>query len=89
MISLLLGDESVKISTIVKQVVEIGECIRRYFGITVAHAQMRCSSSRESERPSLNLCWMKGRLNNASVFTSRYALARLFSRDHVLASHSN
>lgn len=55
MITLLLGDESVKISTIVKQVVEIGECIRRYFGITVAHAQMRCFSSREPERPSLNL----------------------------------
>lgn len=45
MIALLLGDGSVRISTIVKQAVEIGECIRRYFGITVAHAQVRCFSS--------------------------------------------
>jgi hypothetical protein len=39
MVALLLGDYQFGTPTIAEQVVVVGECIRRYFGITVAHAQ--------------------------------------------------
>lgn len=60
MLELLLGDNQFGTPTIAEQVVVVGECIRRYFGITVAHAQTRCSSSRDPERGRYGLSWVKG-----------------------------
>lgn len=59
MIELLLDDNQFGTPTIAEQVAVVGECIRRYFGIAVAHAQKRCSGSRDPER-GYGLSWIKG-----------------------------